>query len=216
MQKRTLAVAVLGSLLTSVASAQSSSFNNGSDGWRIGELYGTGGGNRAATFLSDGFVQTSDAYGWNAYWAPEEYLGDKSSYYGGSLSLDLRVSDANDVLHPTLLISDGTTRLQYRFDAPETWWDTYVVPLSEDGWEMARFDGSAGAPVSHALFMQVLSHLAFIHVDADWKSSGGHVDLDNVRMGTNALAVVTPEPVPLALLASAALGLGLVATRRRD
>ena len=216
MQKRTLAVAVLGSLLTSVASAQSSSFNNGSDGWRVGELFGTGGTNRAATFLSSGFLQTSDTYGWNAYWAPGEYLGDKSSYYDGNLSLDLRVSDLNDVFHPMLVISDGTTRLQYRTDAPGTSWETYVIPLSEDGWEIARFDGSAGAPVSHALFMQVLSNLAFIHFDADWKSAGGHVDVDNVRLGTNALAVVTPEPVPLALLVSGALGLGLVATRRRD
>ena len=215
MKKRTFAVAVLGSLLTSVASAQSSSFNNGSDGWRVGELFGMGGG-RAAAFQANGFVQTSDAYGWNAYWAPSEYLGDKSSYYGSTMSLDLRVSDVNDVFHPMLVISDGTTRLQYRTDAPGTSWETYVIPLSEDGWEMARVDGQAGAPVSHALFMQVLSNLAFVHFDADWKSSGGHVDLDNVSMGTTAFAVVTPEPAPLALLVSGALGLGLVATHRRE
>jgi hypothetical protein len=199
--KTTIArLTVLGCLaLPASEVAQSSTFSTSDDGWTLGELFNVTGGTAPSLWTSGGnpggFVRAVDIFEWNALWAPAAYLGDKSATYGSTLSFDMRVGASDGAPYPMVVISDGTTTLQYMAAPPTTTWTSFIVPLTESGWQWTDGSGNSGAAASRAQFQQVLGNLALLHLDADWPTGGDAVDLDNVRLGGATTAA--PEPATL-------------------
>ena len=211
----TLLLGVLGT--ASSASAQTSTFSANSEGWLVGDFFTTTGGT-APTWVSNGgnpggFIRTGDLYAWNAYWAPAAFLGNKSSFYGGSLSLDTQVLSSDGLEYPEVVLSDGTIQIQYMTLPPTTSWSTFVFPLTEAGWQIADASGNPGPAVTQSQFQQVLANLQFVHVDADWQVGTDQVDLDNFAM-TAAAVTPTPEPTTALLIAPGLIAIGVFARRR--
>lgn len=180
-------IALLGIAAAANAQIAASTFETDADGWTSGEFFNTFGG-AVPEYLSlggnpGGFVRTPDVYGWNAYHAPAKFLGDQSAAYGGTLRLDQRLVSSDGPDYPMVVISDGTLMLQYRTAPPSTNWTTYNISfLASAGWEFANGSGNQGDPASEEQLVQVLSHLLFLHFDADWQTGSDQIDLDNVRM----------------------------------
>ena len=211
----TLLLGVLGT--ASSASAQTSTFSASSEGWLVGDFFTTTGGT-APTWLSSGgnpggFIRTGDLFAWNAYWAPAAFLGNKSSFYGGTLSLDTRILSSDGLEYPEVVLSDGTLLIQYMTLPPTTSWSTFVFPLTEAGWQIADGSGNPGPAVTQSQFQQVLANLQFVHVDADWQTGADQVDLDNFSM--SAAVTPTPEPAATLLFGTGLVGIGAFARRRR-
>ena len=213
--RHSVTIALLASLVTSSgAAAQSSTFSTNDEGWRVGEFFSVGtsvgvtyvgsGGNQG------GYITTTDRFGWNAFWAPSMFLGNKSALYGGTLSLDERVLSSDGNSYPMVVISDGSLRLQYVTAPPTTNWNTFLFPLTEAGWQLANGTGNPGPAATQAQFQQVLGNLAWLHIDADWQTGPDQVDLDNVIM-----TAAVPEPASLALLVPGLLGIAVFVRRRR-
>ena len=72
-----------------------STFDWSDEGWRVGEFFSTV-GDGIPTFVAfggnpGGFIRTTDLFGWNAFQAPNSFLGDKSSAYGGTLHIEQKI-----------------------------------------------------------------------------------------------------------------------------
>lgn len=218
MRRHAAVLALLGALVSpAVASAQTSTFTTGDEGWLVGEFFSQSGG-AAPTWMATGgnpggFIRTADRYSWNAYWAPSAYLGNKSAYYGGSMSLDMQIQSSDGVQYPMVVISNGSLRLQYMTNPPGRSWTGYLFPLTEAGWQVSNGSGNAGPAATQSQFQQVLANLTYVHVDADWLTGPDQVDLDNFSM--TAAVTATPEPAAALLLLPGFVAIGAIARRRR-
>jgi alkaline phosphatase D len=119
-----------------------SDFSNGTvDGWKP-----YSGGDPGSTVAWSSTVEnthhlklTEGAIGGKDYFeAPAKFTGDKAIYYGGTLSFDIRVSDASN---PTtwrddvVLIGANNTRLIYTFSSrPTVAWGSRTISLEIGEW----------------------------------------------------------------------------------
>ena len=203
-----------------------SDFNVNDEDWRVGTLFSA----TATTvpfYLKDvstnnGWIETSGLTPFLAFAAPAAFLGDESGAYGGSLQFDLRigpfVTQPGD--RPLVVLSDGTTELQFRSTTPPLF--TFVgfdVPLlASAGWQTSDGTGAPGLPATEAQLATVLGGLTRLRIQADWNSDPGTgddvTDLDNVRLiaGPSAAA---PEPASLTLMAVGVIVLGVRLARKR-
>ena len=188
-----------------------STFDNGDEGWRVGDFVPVG-GQASPTFVPvggnpGGFIRTTDLFSETAFRAPSQFLGNQSAAYGGNLHLEERVLDSDGLIFPLVELSDGSLRLRFRSTPPTTAWTAFDVPLvASAGWL------AGGMPATEAQLQQVLSNLTSLHLYADWKTGQDQVDLDNVRLEAPTSTVV---PLPSAALGGLALlgGLGLAPRR---
>ncbi len=172
-------------------------------------------GTRAGSFAR------ADLFGWNAFQAPAEFIGDQSAAYGGSLNLDMQALTHDGLNYPMVVIGDGVTSLQFRTLPPATSWTSYSIPLlASAGWEIANGSGDPGLAATESQLQTVLSGLTFLNFDADWLSGRvpDRVDLDNVELCSRTGCDVRPptgvaEPSSLVLFGTVALG--VVRTSRR-
>ena len=192
-----------------------STFDSDADGWVVGDFFFSG-GTAAPTFVPTGgnpggFVRTGDLFGWNAYQAPAKFLGNQSAAYGGNLHLEEQLLTSDGIDYPMVVISDGTTSLQFLTPPPGTSWTSFDIPLlASAGWQVALDDtGDPGPAATEAQLLAVLSNLSFLHIDADWQTGVDQDDLDNVRFESPA---PVPEPATGALMA---IGLAAAGFRRR-
>lgn len=192
-----------------------STFDSDAEGWLVGDLFFAA-GTSPAQFVPvggnpGGFLRTGDLFGWNAYHAPASFLGNQSAAYGGNLHLDTRILSSDGIDYPMVVISDASTRLQFRTVPPGTSWTSFDLPLlASAGWEVAADDsGDPGVAATEAQLLAVLSDLMFLSIDADWQTGEDQVDLDNVRLESPA---AVPEPCTGALMG---LGLALAGYTRR-
>lgn len=126
-----------------------------------------------------GSVRIGDLYPETGIAAPAQFLGDKSAYYGGSLSYDVVVRFSDNVAYPELCLNSGTRTLY--FDAPSpvvNAWEHRVVPLSEAGWK----DAASGQPATAAMFREVLSHLVGLYLYTEWRTGPDDTSVDNVSL----------------------------------
>lgn len=132
---------------------------------------GVDGGFVVASDDLNGVYWDSDGHGIREWLAPEAYLGDRSNFYGGTLSfaargtvdwpnctVDTRYEDRPTLAYDVTLYS-GEDELRYRFAnpayedvgfrseyrsaAPATEWETFVVPLSAPANATERMHGTA-------------------------------------------------------------------------
>jgi hypothetical protein len=150
-----------------------------------------------------GFVTSSDPILGPWWWfsAPAAFLGDKSEYFAGTLSLDLQTTAHDSANYPlAILVGDGTA-LYYSAPPPGTTWTSYSVTLSPAGWREG--DYFSGAQPTAARMQAVLANLTALYIDGDWLSGSEITGLDNPTL-TSAPAEI-PEPASLALIASGAV-----------
>jgi hypothetical protein len=196
-----------------------STFDSDNEGWRVGDFFfdtaSSDPGFVASGGNPGGFIRTEDLYAWNSYYAPASFLGDQSAAYGGNLHLEEQILASDGIDYPMVVISDGTTRLQFFTPPPGTSWTSFDIPLlASAGWEVALDEsGNPGPAATEAQLLAVLSNLSFLHIDADWLTGPDQDDLDNVRLESGS---AVPEPGTAGLLGIGALALAGYARRRRD
>lgn len=153
-----------------------SNFTNSYDGWSFTGLVSDFARNPgAALSASDGGVDT-----W--YWlAPEAYLGDKTAYFGGSLSFDLKQSatsnqfDSDDVI----LVGGGIT-LVLDIAPPGTDWTSYSAYLdSRSAWRVGSEDGPLATETQ---ILHVLGDLQSFRIRGEYQIGADTGGLDNVVM----------------------------------
>ncbi len=160
----------------------SSTFDADTDNWRVinndGEevsFYSNGGN-------SGGYISVEDnKEGTPWYWsAPDKFLGDKSAFYGGKLSFDLRqsVTDApGDLTIDIILVGqDMTLQLDMPFQ-PEQSWKMFSVRLDEsENWVIES--SSEMATISD--LKRVLQSIVELRILGDYQVGKSVADLDNV------------------------------------
>ena len=163
----------------------------------------------------DGAISSTDRDGkLFLFSAPSTFLGDMESFYGGSLSYDLRFVDNNLVPgtpHPDVILwGNGSTITIDFFSDPNTQtglWESYSVSLTEAaGW---HFDNLSGALASEAEIRGVLADLTGLYIRGDYWSGIDQTDLDNPRLSA------VPLPPAVWLLGSGLIGLIGVARRKK-
>jgi len=137
--------------------------------------------------------------------APAKFLGDKASYYGGTLSFDIRtdtLSNPTNVDAQVMLIGNGRTlRFALPDPSPVNIWHHRSIDLTETaGW---IDDGTDAAP-SQSDMIAVLGDLTSLQLLTDYRNGDENPSYDNVML--------VPEPASLALLGG---GLLLIARRPR-
>lgn len=156
-----------------------STFSTDTDGWT---MFGGGDG---PVFVSDGagggHIAASDAASDDFYYqAPDRFLGDRGSYYGGSLSFALRQSGGSqyDAVEDVVLVSGTGTRIYASFANPGGAFTGYSLALSTaGGWRLA-----SGEVASAAQIRAVLSDLAALRIIGEFVYGSETSGLDDVVM----------------------------------
>jgi hypothetical protein len=127
--------------------------------------------------------------------APEKYLGDKSSSYGGHLSFDLKTSSlqAPFKAYGVMLSGAGYTVIATLPYDPEpvNSWRTYVIALDPSaGWKLvpnisvpAEADFTQAQQASERELRAVLGALTTLRIRGEYNTGPDTGSLDNVHLG---------------------------------
>lgn len=168
------------------AKTVSSTFDGGAEGWTVvGDAQGASNqpvhhdrGGADGGWISS----TDDVSGGVWYWnASPEYLGDRSGFYGGTLSFELNQSATDSQFDAVDVILEGDgLRIGYDFGNasthPGTNWTAYEVPLTEEGWVALE----TGEPATREEVERVLSDLEGLFVRGEYRTGGDVGGLDEV------------------------------------
>jgi hypothetical protein len=202
------------------ASAAFSTFDNDPEGWSVVDLptptipspptvlgtysvnYMNSGGNPG------GYISMTDPSGnWFMFSAPNAFLGDQSSAFGGTLFFDMKTTPTplpNEF--PAVVLVGLEDTLFYTALAPVSDWGTYEVLLSPNGWRLN--DQQSGLEPSALGMQTILSDLQALYISGDWIDGVETTGLDNVRL--------TPIPPAVWLFGSGLLGLAGIARRKKS
>lgn len=215
--QRSLAVLV-GLAATASADVITSTFDAGAEGWLVADADAPD--HQSITALAEhrmaggntgGFITTAISWPTTAFFvAPSEFLGDRSSSFGGSIEVDRRFihpdswADTMQVDYAvdlTMTGVGGTVTLAVGL-APVslTQWESFSVDLSAaGGW----FHVDTGVAATDAEIAGVLGSLDDLRIRGNVRDQFARVGIDNFSM--------VPAPGAAGLLALAGLG----AIRRR-
>lgn len=157
-------------------------FENGMDGW---SLFGDG---RNLQIVASGgnpgkYLQAQDITSGDVWYfqAAPQFLGDKSAFYGGLLSYDLKQSavssqfNSNDVL----LIGAGKTLIFNTPYNPGIDWTHYSIVLKDGaGWRVQ----STNLPATEADMRQVLSNLTTFRIRGEYRTGADTDGIDNLEL----------------------------------
>jgi hypothetical protein len=193
----------------------SSTFDSGAEGWSVVDLPTPNISNPPpvlgtypVTFFSSGgnpggYISMTDPSGnWFMFSAPNTYLGDQSSAFGGTLSYDIRVTPVTPGEFTAVVLVGLEHTLFFDTPSPSNEWSTYNILLGTAGWKL---DDQYTGPEPTSLEMEgVLSDLQALYISGDWLDGVETADLDNVS--------IVPIPGTVLLLSS---GLASIAAFRR-
>jgi len=210
---RCAALGVAACLAAPVAQAAtiSSTFDTGTEGWLTSEFLinspTTGLPTQAATGGNPGGrLVTSDVFSWHAFVAGPQFTGDKSAFYGGMLSFDLRTNFTTGASpnYPVVILygtngqsvqgrgvypGSGAGYVNFAFSLDESAWQTHVSGTA-----------SVGVAPTQGAFQAILGSLSSIRINADYYSGDDSYDLDNFTMTSPGGTTVVPVPGALVLL----------------
>lgn len=212
-------VAVIGGSANVLGGAVMSTFDAGLEGWVVADFPDAGPWTSplatypANSFFSPsggnpgGYLLSSDPSG-NTFFlqAPSQFLGNKFSAYGTSLSFDMYHLEAVnwDPGVDVVLVGAGMTLVRGGVVTPTPSWQTFQVPLTETGWQIS---GPGGAAPTSAEFQSVLAGLSELEIRGEFFIGPDTTGLDNVSL--------VPEPGEWAMMAGVGL-LGFSLWRRRS
>lgn len=194
----------------------SSDFSTGDDGWAVGEFTGPSGTAAATWDSANGWITTVDQFGWNAFVAPSSYLGNQSAAFGGTISFLLADEQNDNFPYAAISLHSGSTII-YALSTviPSTSQSSLTAfSFTLTGANFGSTVNGTGAPVTDAQLLAVLSNLDRLAINADWKTGGDFVTLDNVVLASLRQGGV-PEPASWAMML-AGFGLAGAAMRRRN
>jgi Laminin B (Domain IV)/PEP-CTERM motif len=187
----------------------SSTFDGDSDGWLVGDFLTAGGPTTAPVYNAGGYIHADDFAAWSAFHAPAKFLGDLSAAYGATLSFNLRASGVDGPVYSAIVISNGTTTLQFSGLPVAGVWHQFVMPLlASAGWQHSTDGKTAGVAATEAELQAVLASVQFLHINSDWLTGSDSAELDDVQIVNN------PEPSTMLLLGTALATLAAFARRR--
>lgn len=161
-------------------------FDKGIDGWRVtGDVQG---GSSYPDWVETGgnpgghVKAVDDVQGGVWYWvAPANFRGDKSGFYGGTVTYDIYQSNRNSQFSSDdIKLSGGGIDLVYDFGGeethPRTDWTAYSVTLDEsDDWVVDDTEEQATA----AEIQTVLADVTRLHIRGEYVSGSDTGFLDN-------------------------------------
>ena len=195
-----------------------SNFNLGDEGWTTRTYYsptntnppltseppvlwGGSGGN------PDGYIYLPDpGNGSTQFKAPNAWMGDWTSYIGGTFSFDLMVSEIQDSSAyqniPNIYIHSGSVILAWRetITPMEDEWTHFERTLSSPFWEIWYGDGRA--------FDELMANVTEVTVRGESFDGYDVFGIDNIR--------VSPVPEPTTMILFSIGLLGLVGFNRKN
>jgi hypothetical protein len=201
-----LAAAVQGAFVADARAALAvSHFDSDSEGWTASGddqtyYWSETVGNPPGAFRVDDLAVNDTWY----FKAPETFLGDKATAYGGTLSWDINISsrDTSDWVAPHVIVHSTVGTVTWSDPRRPTpgQWDTYEIVLSEShGWTWQN-----GSSLTEEEFRAVLAAVTALEIRGEYRTGDDYGYLDNV--------ILTPEPGTVVLLS---LGTAVLARKRR-
>lgn len=200
---------MLGAFGSAQAAGVASTFDTNSDGWFVSDYLGNG---SAAVAWSAGTIGTNDQFGETSFHAPEKFNGDKSSFYGSSLSFDLEeaTKDSGANAYYTLIIASGADVLYWYGGAPLPTFTSFSALLSstDTRWRLGGtgFNPGSGVAPTAAQFQSILANVTRLQINGEFTTGPDNTHLDNVILGA------VPEPQTYMMMA---LGLGVLTMVKR-
>jgi hypothetical protein len=126
-----------------------------------------------------GSVRLGDVFPESGIAAPVQYLGNKLSFYGGSLAYDIYLRYTDNTAYPAVVLNGGSMSLYYDAPSPPlNAWQRRTVPLSEAGWKVS----GTGADATVTVFKAVVSNLVGLYIYTEWHSGADDTNVDNIAM----------------------------------
>jgi len=161
-----------------------SHFDTSSENWTTvgdttNEMWSDAMGNPPGSF---GAVDLVQGILWE-YVAPGKFLGDRSAFFGSTLSFDLYTNRV-DAEHAGQIVSMRGSGLTLQYEAPmlpvENQWTRYAIPLApSELWTR----GDTGEAVTPEEFNAVLSGLSRLSIRGEYWSGDDTGFIDNVHYG---------------------------------
>ena len=195
-----LLTVVLVSIGLSTQAQVSTTFDSDLEGWSFysdGDIaYDSATGNPAGSAR----MEDNGSGGYFGYLAPVAYRGDKSVYYGGTFSYEIRINNSTTAgaTQPDVLISGGGVEINLDLPVPDAnVWNTREIRLdtSED-W---RINSLGGAVATEEQIRTVLGDITTLRIRGEFSTQTSDITyLDNVAMtppcpaDTNGDGMLTP------------------------
>jgi alkaline phosphatase D len=171
----------------------------GDEGWTVvGDAQG---GSSVPTHVPTGGVPggylsaDDDTTGGTWFWeAPDPYLGDRSGFYGGTLTYHLRQSATSSQFEaPEVVLGNGSLQLRYDATHPGTEWTAYEVPLrATENWTVV----GSGTVATEGQLRSVLADLDTLRIRGEYRSGSDTGDLDAVALRVGGQTTPFAGPVP--------------------
>lgn len=133
--------------------------------------------------------------------APTKFLGNRNSYFDGTLRFDIQQTTTGpSIAAAEVIITNNAGISIYYYPSapfqPSTGWTTFSLRLHDDTGFWKTADSGTAPPATEAQIRNVISDIATLAFRGSFRNSGGQVTrLDNVTMMPPVSITTHPTPV---------------------